>query len=59
MSDLIHANAAGLVGGYALCGDPYGDVAADETAVTCNFCLDIINDQLAEETLLAIERGLE
>ena len=36
---IIHANAAGLVGGYSVCGDPQGDATDDLDRVTCPDCL--------------------
>jgi hypothetical protein len=37
---MIHANAAGLIGGFAVCGHQTGLVTTIDTAVTCRRCLD-------------------
>lgn len=45
-TEITHANAAGLVGGYSLCGGD-GDIVAEEKFVSCEACLTIIHKQIA------------
>lgn len=56
---IVHANAAGTIGGFALCNDPHGDATDFEDEITCPACRKIINNQrggpVKSKTLKRIE----